>query len=110
MKNSEMKALIESLQKTIEVQAETMKALLLIVAQAQHPVITLAPIPELLQPIINPQPWPPYMPFVGDPPSLPLGGTICTTGMGGTICATGTGATGAPGGLGCTAHNVNERG
>ena len=97
MKNSEMKALIESLQKTIEVQAETMKALLLIVAQAQHPVITLAPIPELLQPIINPQPW-------------PLGGTICTTGMGGTICATGTGATGAPGGLGCTAHNVNERG
>lgn len=61
MKNSEMKALIESLQKTVEVQADTIKALLAMVAQ-QQPIV-LAPV--LTQPIITTtptNPWPPYLP------------------------------------------------
>lgn len=80
------KELIEALQKTIAMQAETIKALLQMVADLQHPQRTLAPIP--VQQPINPFPYP-YQPYVGD---LPVGPswTSPNIGLGTPIAVCGT--------------------
>lgn len=74
------KELIEALQNTIAMQAETTKALLQMVADLKQPQITLASLPA--QTFIKPLPWPPYTPYVGDPPSWPNGGWTTSPNIG----------------------------
>ena len=86
------KELIEALQKTVAMQAETIKALLQMVAELKHPLITVGPVPT---PNTTPLlPWPPYTPYIGDPPgwlTSPNWGTaqpnigIGGNGIGGTV-------------------------
>lgn len=92
MTKNELTSLVEELRKTVEMQAETIRALLAVVAHMQQPQITLAPIPA--HPTILPTPWPPYTPYIGDPPFWPnRPGWVSTPNIGtaplpNTLCGT----------------------
>lgn len=70
MTKTDLTTLVEELRKTVEMQAETIKVLLALVAHMNQPQITLVPQPPVMIPLPA-QPSYPYMPYIGDPPAWP---------------------------------------